>query len=113
MAEASAEGAAPTAANSREILRKLLGTQLRFVLSDERVVVGTFQCMDKHRNFIVADALETRQHTAAAPDGAQHIHDCERHLGLVMIPGKHLVSVCAAADALESARLRASSGDGV
>ena len=35
----------------------LLGLRLRFALSDERIVVGTFQCMDRHSNFIVSDAF--------------------------------------------------------
>lgn len=52
----------------------------RAKLSDGREVVGAFKCMDGNGNFILSSALETRNGT-------------QRHLGLVMVPGKHLVKM--------------------
>lgn len=68
--------------------------------------------MDRLTNFILADAVETG--TAAVPARGMENGDSEeggsasevgvkpagqqRHLGLVMIPGKHLVSVQRLAD---------------
>ena len=92
----------------------LLGLRLRFMLSDKRIVVGTFQCMDRHSNFIVSDAfafgvlhalslcvhnglfplrrLETRPFPTIK-DGAEMIEVRRRTLGSVLVPGKHLVKV--------------------
>ena len=51
----------------RARVEHLLGRRLRFTLRsdangerDERVVTGTFQCLDRHRNFILRDASELR-----------------------------------------------------
>ena len=96
--EASAE--AETAALAKRRLAGLLGKRLRFTLSDERVVVGVFQCVDRLSNFIVKDAVETRRFSL--PDGASE--ERRRQLGAVLVPGKHLARVEAlagdAADAL-------------
>lgn len=63
------------------------------------------QCMDRLTNFILADAVETASPAAAirtadscdAVDNADQTlssaQGAQRHLGMVMIPGKHLVSV--------------------
>lgn len=54
--------------------------------------------MDRLTNFILADAVETLSSAAAASEdqsgqGNKPSHGVQRHLGLVMIPGKHLVRV--------------------
>jgi hypothetical protein len=67
--------------------------------------------MDKQRNFIVTSALETRDETVTAADGTQSTHKRERTLGQVMIPGKHLVSVQAEAEALRVAQATAAAAD--
>jgi hypothetical protein len=63
--------------------------------------------MDKQRNFILSSALETRIETVTAADGSDSTHTRERTLGQVMIPGKHLVSVQAEAEALRAAEAAA------
>ena len=59
--------AAPEHTTTRARVEHLLGRRLRFTLRsdangerDERVVTGTFQCLDRHRNFILRDASELR-----------------------------------------------------
>ena len=68
-------------------MEDLLDKTLRCTLSDGRFVVGTFQCLDKQRNFILTNCTETRR----VKD--EHGVECEskRNLGLVLVPGKHLV----------------------
>lgn len=74
------------------------------VLNTNALVPGSFkqQCMDRLTNFILADAVETASPTATSLTTSCEVTDvrnpssaqgAQRHLGLVMIPGKHLVSV--------------------
>jgi len=67
----------------------LLGETLKVTLTDGRFVVGTFQCLDKKKNFILYNCEETRR--VSDENGVEG--DAKRSLGLVMVPGKHLVSV--------------------
>ena len=75
----------------RARVEQLLGRRLRFTLRnetngerDERVVTGTFQCLDRHRNFILRDASELRIFEGGAR---------RRTLGAALVPGKHLTKV--------------------
>ncbi|KAI8364580.1 hypothetical protein BD560DRAFT_402795 [Blakeslea trispora] len=66
-----------------ENIRKLqsyLNFKSRVRISDGRVFIGTFVCIDKDKNMILAQTEEFR--------GTE-----KRLVGLVMIPGKHLVKV--------------------
>ena len=38
--------------------QKILGTEVRVILSDSRVVEGILECMDKDMNFIIGSAIE-------------------------------------------------------
>ena len=113
LAESSEVPGAPSSAAAKARLAGLLGRRLRFTLSDERVVVGVFQCVDRLRNFIVTDARGTAaSRTASAPsidracgrrletrpfhvtrDGEDLIEERRRSLGSVLVPGKHLLKV--------------------
>ena len=72
-----------------DLVRRLLWKKLRCTLSDGRVVVGEFQCLDQHRNFILVGVDESQIIKDAS--GA----DClvKRRLNQVMVPGKHLARV--------------------
>ncbi|KAI7852305.1 hypothetical protein BDC45DRAFT_192857 [Circinella umbellata] len=61
-------------------LRSYLNFKTRITITDGRVFIGTFVCTDKQKNIILAQTKEFR--------GDEH-----RMVGLVMIPGKHLVKV--------------------
>ncbi|KAI9490436.1 hypothetical protein BDB00DRAFT_555608 [Zychaea mexicana] len=61
-------------------LRSYLNFRTRITITDGRVFVGTFVCIDKQKNIIIAHSKEFRG-------------DENRLVGLVMIPGKHLVKV--------------------
>ncbi|KAI8058965.1 uncharacterized protein B0P05DRAFT_559193 [Gilbertella persicaria] len=66
-----------------ENIRKLnlyLNFKSRVRIHDGRTFIGTFVCIDKDKNIILANTEEFRG-------------DEKRLVGLVMIPGKHLVKV--------------------
>ncbi|CAG8486588.1 8404_t:CDS:2 [Ambispora gerdemannii] len=59
-------------------LRSYLNLKARISVSDDRVFNGTFVCIDKYKNIILANTEEFR--------GVE-----KRYVGLVMVPGKHLI----------------------
>ncbi|KAI8592587.1 small nuclear ribonucleoprotein family member-like protein [Geranomyces variabilis] len=61
-----------------EKLASLLNERMRITISDGRVFVGYFMCIDRDRNTILAAADEFK-------------NDERRFVGLIMIPGNHLV----------------------
>lgn len=71
-----------------EALKELLNRTLRIACSDGRVFVGTFVCVDKQLNIILANADE---YSVSKPDG--------RYVTMVMVPWRLVVSVCAPNDA--------------
>ena len=86
-----AEHTTSDAAMTRARVEHLLGRRLRFTLQndtngerDERVVTETFQCLDRHRNFILRDASELRIFEGGAR---------RRTLGAALVPGRHLIKI--------------------
>ncbi|KAJ3181744.1 N-alpha-acetyltransferase 38, NatC auxiliary subunit [Geranomyces variabilis] len=61
-----------------EKLTSLLNARMRITISDGRVFVGYFMCIDRGRNTILAAADEFK-------------NEERRFVGLIMIPGNHLV----------------------
>ncbi|KAG1473274.1 hypothetical protein G6F56_001048 [Rhizopus delemar] len=61
-------------------LASYLNFQARIKITDGRIFVGTFMCIDKQKNVILANTKEYREEE-------------ERLVGLVMIPGEHLVKM--------------------
>ncbi|KAI9285056.1 hypothetical protein BC943DRAFT_324411 [Umbelopsis sp. AD052] len=61
-------------------LRSYLNHKARIKVSDGRIFIGLFVCTDKDKNTILAHAEEYRG-------------DEQRLVGLVMIPGKHLLKM--------------------
>ncbi|KAF9377278.1 hypothetical protein CPB97_010295 [Podila verticillata] len=90
-------------------LRSLLNRNTRIEITDGRLFVGQFMCIDHSKNIILAGAYESRPHGTAtgteaeaqettgaarlAPDvGSNKKSDEDRRfVGLVMIPGHHIV----------------------
>ncbi|KAI8085202.1 uncharacterized protein BX664DRAFT_338800 [Halteromyces radiatus] len=62
------------------LLRSYLNFKARIQITDGRIFIGTFVCVDKQKNIILAQAEEFRQEE-------------RRLVGLIMIPGIHLVKV--------------------
>ena len=93
----------------RARVEHLLGRRLRFTLRsgegderDERVVTGTVQCLDGHRNFILRDASELRLFRIPTSGGVD-VQQRRRALGAALIPGKHVQKVEALAGDLDQA----------
>ena len=64
-------------------VRSYLGKRLRVVLSDNRVFVGQFDCIDKEKNIILVNATE-----------AKNLESKDlKPVGQVMVPGEHINSV--------------------
>jgi len=98
-------------------LESLLNRRLKVTLSDERVIFGRLLCTDHDCNLIMSECAEhgplvTAAFTAESDTGkgkgkgdasastgadAENENDKElfrRNLGLVMVPGPHIVSLC-------------------
>ena len=73
-------------------LKSLLDQPMRVKLTDGRIIEGAFQCADKNLNFILANATEYY--------GAEDVNFAEgdvknsRAVGMVVIPGQHIISCC-------------------
>eukprot|EP00735_Rhodelphis_limneticus_P007676 TRINITY_DN20271_c0_g1::TRINITY_DN20271_c0_g1_i1::g.19775::m.19775 TRINITY_DN20271_c0_g1::TRINITY_DN20271_c0_g1_i1::g.19775 ORF type:complete len:102 (-),score=-6.40,sp/Q55A45/RSMB_DICDI/54.93/7e-17,LSM/PF01423.17/1e-10,Flag1_repress/PF03614.8/0.075 TRINITY_DN20271_c0_g1_i1:19-324(-) len=72
----------------RERLRKLAFRRMRITVDDGRVVVGRFQCFDKHKNVVLSEAEEFR--VRYFKNGNASREDVRR-IGLILIPGDHMV----------------------
>lgn len=85
--------------------RQLLDRTARVLLSDGRLVVGRFYCLDREGNVVLVDAFT--QSPAKAPlagagmgEGAgagksssAPTEEPWRSVGVVMVPGRHLVRI--------------------
>lgn len=67
----------------RKRLNSWLNRSFKVVMSDGRIIVGTFMCTDKDANIILAMCSEYME------EGGES----RNNLGLVMIPGRHIVSI--------------------
>lgn len=75
----------------RDLLSTYLNKPLRICMSDGRVLVGVFLCTDQQGNTIIGNCVE---HLPASAEKSTSSYDCEpRSVGVVMVPGSHIVSV--------------------
>ncbi|CAO1404871.1 unnamed protein product, partial [Diamesa serratosioi] len=66
----------------RTMLRSWLNKNLRIIMTDGRILIGSFLCTDSKANVILGMCSEF---TKDSMD--------ERILGLVMVPGRHIVNI--------------------
>ncbi|KAI0837508.1 Sm-like ribonucleoprotein [Hypoxylon sp. FL0890] len=85
-------------------LKSLLNKNLRIETTDGRLFIGTFKCTDTHSNVVLSLTYEYRQPSqqklaeaaaAAASSGLVKVAAdmTSRYLGLVVIPGEHIVKM--------------------
>ncbi|KAI1378679.1 Sm-like ribonucleoprotein [Hypoxylon crocopeplum] len=83
-------------------LKSLLNRKLRIYTTDGRLFIGTFKCTDTHSNVVLSLTYEYRQPSqqklaeaaAANLEKSTMITDMtSRYLGLVVVPGQHIVKM--------------------
>lgn len=74
-------------------LRSWLNKSLRIQMSDGRILIGVFLCTDRDANVILGSCSEYLPEETDDGDAACSSKEEPRMLGLVMVPGKHIVSV--------------------
>mmetsp|Transcript_38632 Transcript_38632/g.48801 ORF Transcript_38632/g.48801 Transcript_38632/m.48801 type:complete len:130 (-) Transcript_38632:65-454(-) len=94
----------------KTLIQSLLGCEIQATLSDGRVVLGTFKCLDRLKNIIMSDAVETRY--ISKPSG-QATEPVQRHLGLVLVPGQYLVKVEVKSEILQQQVSQITAEDGL
>ncbi|XP_003747243.2 N-alpha-acetyltransferase 38, NatC auxiliary subunit isoform X2 [Galendromus occidentalis] len=65
-----------------------LNKSLKVTISDGRILIGVFLCVDRDINLIIGNCNEY-----LSEDEMKQAVDA-RYLGLAMIPGKHIVQIC-------------------
>ncbi|XP_017779869.1 PREDICTED: N-alpha-acetyltransferase 38, NatC auxiliary subunit [Nicrophorus vespilloides] len=80
------EREAPMSAGAMK-LKSWLNKPLRVEMSDKRILVGMFLCTDRDANIILGSCSEY------LPDGENASNEEPRMLGLIMVPGKHIVNI--------------------
>ncbi|SPO02332.1 uncharacterized protein DNG_05005 [Cephalotrichum gorgonifer] len=88
---------------ARDYLSSLLNKSLRITSTDGRVFWGQFKCIDPDRNIVLAQTYEYRhpspqkrlEAAQKAGAGADKVSMgmTSRFLGLVVVPGEHIVKI--------------------
>ncbi|KAJ8132859.1 hypothetical protein O1611_g765 [Lasiodiplodia mahajangana] len=93
-----------TKADAEAYLKSLINKTLRIYATDGRMFIGTFKCTDTDRNVVLSLTYEYRQPSqqklteaaaAATSTNSQtvKVDMTSRYLGLVVIPGEHIVKM--------------------
>ncbi|QPG95984.1 hypothetical protein C2857_002775 [Epichloe festucae Fl1] len=86
---------------AKEYLSSLLNKNFRVFTTDGRLFWGAFKCTDPDKNIVLANTYEYRQPSgveaqqslADGPDGSVALDMPSRYLGLVVVPGHHIVKM--------------------
>ncbi|KAI0548390.1 hypothetical protein F4679DRAFT_322552 [Xylaria curta] len=98
------EAKTPTRAEAETYIKSLINKTLRIHATDGRMFIGTFKCTDTDRNVVLSLTYEYRQPSqqklaeaaaAAASSSSETVKAdmTSRYLGLVVIPGEHIVKM--------------------
>ncbi|KJZ77445.1 hypothetical protein HIM_03169 [Hirsutella minnesotensis 3608] len=82
-------------------LQSLLNQNFRIVTTDGRLFWGAFKCTDPNKNVVLAHTYEYRQPSAdnvhrqlrETAEGTVAVEMTSRYLGLIVIPGHHIVKM--------------------
>ncbi|KAI0015859.1 hypothetical protein F4780DRAFT_761963 [Xylariomycetidae sp. FL0641] len=101
---ASVESTSLEKPEAESFLKSLINKNLRIHTTDGRMFIGTFKCTDTHSNVVLSLTYEYRQPSpqklaeaaaAAARLGQDTVKAdvTSRYLGLVVVPGEHIVKM--------------------
>jgi len=87
--------------SARDYLASLLNKNIRIATTDGRIFRGAFKCTDPDTNVVLAQTYEYRQPSVGrraeaaegASDGSVTLDMTSRFLGLVVVPGEHIVKM--------------------
>ncbi|KAJ3031327.1 UNVERIFIED_CONTAM: hypothetical protein HDU68_005069 [Siphonaria sp. JEL0065] len=71
-------------------LESMLGVKAQIEASDGRKFTGVFMCIDKYKNVILTGAEEF---SVGTDEDTGEKKDERRYVGMIMVPGKHLVKM--------------------
>ncbi|KAK4451569.1 hypothetical protein QBC34DRAFT_400126 [Podospora aff. communis PSN243] len=91
----------PSKAESTAYLHSLLNKNLRITTTDSRMFWGGFKCTDSESNIILKHTYEYRhpslqrqaEEIAASGVSTVKMDMTSRYLGLVVVPGRHIVKI--------------------
>ncbi|KND91387.1 N-alpha-acetyltransferase 38-A, NatC auxiliary subunit [Tolypocladium ophioglossoides CBS 100239] len=84
---------------AQKYLQSLLNKNLRVVTTDGRLFWGSFKCTDPDKNVVLAHTYEYRHpsadtvHRQLVETGEGTVDMTSRYLGLVVVPGHHIVKM--------------------
>ncbi|KAI8954911.1 hypothetical protein F4801DRAFT_530433 [Xylaria longipes] len=98
------EAETPTRAEAETYLKSLINKTLRIHATDGRMFIGAFKCTDTDRNVVLSFTYEYRHPSqqklaeaaaaaAGTSSGTVEADMTSRYLGLVVIPGEHIVKM--------------------
>jgi len=93
MSDSAVASSASASGSAVASVREMLDSLLRVTLTDNRVLVGRFCCFDKQRNVLLNETLEQRFTDGETVPSPPRAADFERHLGLVLVPRRHIAAV--------------------
>uniref|UniRef100_A0A7S0WLP1 Sm domain-containing protein n=1 Tax=Pyramimonas obovata TaxID=1411642 RepID=A0A7S0WLP1_9CHLO len=71
--------------------RQLLHRRMKVEITDGRVMIGNFHCLDKQGNLLLVNTVEQRiKKRPGSEEGEPELE--QRNLGLVLIPAEHRVA---------------------
>lgn len=80
--------------SAADSVRSYLGKTLRVTLVDDRVVMGTFTCLDSFGNLLLKDASATSLSAEGAGNsGGTSVGLATQRMGMVTVAPKHVVKV--------------------
>ena len=94
----SSAAAAVSDPDAVENVRALMDSRLRMTLTDNRVMVGTFTCFDKQGNVLLNETVEQNFAKGDNLNDMTLEPELVRHVGLVLVPRRWIVSVYAVPD---------------
>jgi small nuclear ribonucleoprotein (snRNP)-like protein len=81
---------APTASNeATKAIQSWIGSPLRILLSDGRIIIGDLVSLDNYRNIILANTYQAHMTAKPGVEGSEST----KQMGLILVPGPDIVKI--------------------